>query len=101
MHLLVNCKETPGSSPSVVGSETGIVGPHVRGHLAVEARRFEDGRLRLYKYTPATEHMLIQCEREGPQHGQEVGEVAASEKGVRTMLSYRIGNETCFKRSEQ
>ena len=43
-----------------------------------------------YKYTPVTEHMLIQREREGPQHGQEIWEVAALEKGVRTdaVVSY-------------
>ena len=40
MNLLFNCGETPGFLPSVVGSETGLSDPHVRGHLAEEARRF-------------------------------------------------------------
>ena len=75
MNLPFNCGETPGSLPSVVGSETGSSDSHVRGHLVEEARRIEDGRLHLYKYTTATEHMLIQREREGPQHEQKVGEV--------------------------
>ena len=45
----------------------GPSGPHVRDHLAEEARCFEDRRLRLHKFTPATEH--IQREREGPGTG--------------------------------
>ena len=61
------------SCPLSCVQRLGSLSPHVRNHLAEEARRFEDGRLRLYEYTPMTEH--IQREREGPQHGQTMGEV--------------------------
>ena len=40
MNLLFDCGETPGFLPSVVEPETGLSGPHARGHLAEEARRF-------------------------------------------------------------
>ena len=53
---------------------TGIkdLGPRVLetdvcGHLKTEARRFY-GRVRVCKYSPATEHMLIQCEQGGPEY---------------------------------
>ena len=51
MPLLLNCGATPGSLPSVVGSETGPSGPRIRDHLAEEARHFDDRQLRLYRYT--------------------------------------------------
>ncbi len=51
-----------------------VLETHVRGYLAEEARRF-DGQLGVYAYPPATEHMLVQRERGGPQHAQNVEEV--------------------------
>ena len=87
MPLPCKCGATPGSLPSVVGSETGSSGPHIRDHLAEEARRFDDGRLRLYKYTPGIEHTALT--KRAPARAEGGGSVA-SERGVSTMVLYRI-----------
>ena len=63
--------------------------PQAHDYLAEEARRFEGERLRLYKYTPATEH--IQHEGEGPQPD---GGGAASEKGCVQCCCIVLGMKT-------
>ena len=65
----------PQACPSAAGQDwaalpqswdqwLGSCGPRkqIRSHLEEEARRFDDGWLHLYEYSPVTEHMHIQRE---------------------------------------